>query len=139
MRRATGAVNPLSVLIIAAVVGGLYWLIMFGPKYLDNLDVKEAVDIAIATAKDRGDDALVVTIISSMAKVGWHREEDPESGDLVEKPGLGLAPENIVVERNEDAKTIRITVSYTRDVHLVPFNKWTQARFTVEKGGSFGQ
>ena len=40
--RPTGKVNPIGVLPIAGILFGIYYVVMFGGAYLDNMDVMEA-------------------------------------------------------------------------------------------------
>jgi hypothetical protein len=139
--RPRGSVNPLSVVIIVAAIAGLYWAILYVPMYVDNLSVREAADVGITASKaddERVIEAVLRRINFGQEAVGTHMEEDA-NGDLVEKRGLGLTAENVTVDRNEQAKTIRVVIDYTREIHLKPSSKVRTVSFHVEKEGPISQ
>ena len=100
---------------------------------LDNLDVKEAIDVALNQAQ-RSDDDLQRLILTRLSKVGTHPAED-DFGNAVEEPGLGLTEDNIYIERNEVAGTLLIRVSYDRVVQLKPSKSTYTLSFSPEKEG----
>ncbi len=135
MRRGNpyGRIELGNLVLIAAFVGFVYAVWMFSTPVLDNLDVKEAIDVALNQAQ-RSDDQLERVILSRLSKVGTHQAED-DFGNVVEKPGLGLSEENIYVERNEVAGTLLIRVSYDRVVQLKPSKSTYTFSFSPEKEG----
>ncbi|MHB8879138.1 MAG: hypothetical protein ACYC8T_36020, partial [Myxococcaceae bacterium] len=98
--RAHGRVNIVAVLLIAAVVGGLYWIIMFSSVYLDNLDIKEAVAAAYNGSGRNNDDTLRGIIKGKAAQVGTHKDDDGY-GTVTIQRGLGLKDEDITITRDE--------------------------------------
>ena len=48
--RPTGATNPISILLLVAALAGIYWAVLAGPKYLDNLTVREIAETTIPQA-----------------------------------------------------------------------------------------
>lgn len=133
--RPYGKVNLIGLGIAAVVLYGFWWLFQYGPAYLDNLDVKEAADAALAVAQNKGsDDMLRNTILvrTNVKTLGWHREED-EAGNLVRKEGLGLKPENITIDRDDSTGMITLRVEYDREIELKPFDKVEFRRFVVQK------
>jgi hypothetical protein len=129
--------NPLTVLLFAALAGGAYYAVIFGPLYLDNLGVKEAAEIGITAA--RANEDVVATAVLKKINFGPNPPgshlEETDSGDLVEKPGLGLTEENVSVVKDEATKTVRITIDYARTVRLVPTQSTRTVQFHVEKEG----
>jgi hypothetical protein len=128
------------VLLIAALLGALYWAIMFGPLYIDNLSVREAADIGITFARIN-DDAIINGALRRINigqdgkdPIGSHMEEN-EDGTQVEKPGLALTAENITIERDPAAKTIKVSIDYSRTVRLKPTSNVRTLTFHVEKEG----
>jgi len=142
--RPSGAVNPLAVLLGAAFAAAVYWAVIFGPVYLDNMGVREAIDVGFATAhpveSNRGTDdevraAVLRRINEKPDPVGWHMEEDPKTGEMVEKFGLGLEPDAVTVERDPATSRIRVAVDYSRTVRYKPTQKVRVVSFHVEKEG----
>lgn len=122
---------------VAGALVALYCLIIFAPAYLDNLSVKEAAVAAASRGINASDDLIQGVIINRVNfgqdAVGYHYEEDPETGARTEIRGLGLEPENITVFRNEPARTLTITVAYSRVIRLFPTQRYTTLRFHIEK------
>ncbi len=120
-------------MLIAAFVGFVYAVWMLSPPVLDNLDVKEAIDVALNQAR-RSDDDLKRLILNRLGRVGTHQAED-DFGNLVEKEGLGLTEDNVYIERDEVADTLLIRVTYDRVVQLRPSQYTYTLSFSPEKEG----
>jgi hypothetical protein len=137
-----GSVNPIGVLMIIGLVCATYWAIIFGPAYLDNMSLKEAADVGIGASKDYHDDGVVQQMLArinhGLDPIGSHTEV-AEDGTETVLPGLNLAPENIVVERNENTRRIRISIDYSRDVRMKPTQSIRTLQFHVEKEGPIPQ
>jgi hypothetical protein len=128
-----GRIDLGSLVLIAAFVGFVYGVWMFSTPVLDNLDVKEAIDVALNQAQ-RSDEELERVILQRLSKVGTHQAVD-DFGNLVVEEGLGLTEENIYIERNEVAGTLFIRVSYDRVVQLKPTKSTYTLSFSPEKEG----
>lgn len=132
--RPYGRINLVSLILIAAVVGGLYAVVMIGPIYADNIDVREAVNQAFNQIARNTEEFVRANLREKLRMVGKHKETD-EFGYEKEVPGLGLTDDQIVIERNDPAGTVRIEVSYEREVDLKPFNKTIRLQFNEHKEG----
>jgi hypothetical protein len=135
--RPTGAVNPVSVLLVIAGAGAIYYAVMFGPLYIDNMSVKQAAEVGLTAGRGPEEsirDVVLRTINTGPEAVGTHMEEDAE-GNLVEKRGLGLTEENVSVFKDEAAKTVRISIDYSRTVRLKPTQKTRTVSLHAEKEG----
>jgi hypothetical protein len=126
--------------LIVGLIGALYAAVIFVPAYIDNLSVRESVDAALTRGFTEPDDKLTEAVILKLnggpTAVGYHFEED-ETGAMVEVPGLNIAPEGVVVVRNEGARTMQINVDYDRVVRLKPTRKFKTLHFHVEKEQSY--
>lgn len=135
--RPSGQANFATYLLVIGGVIAVYAAIIFLPPIIDNMSVREQVDIALTKEFNEPDENLVNVVILKLnagpAAVGSHYEEDPESGELVERRGLGIPPEGVVIERDEAAHTMRITVDYSRLIRLSPTQKFKTMTFHVEK------
>ncbi len=134
--RPSGKVNLLAVIILGGVAYGIWWIITFSGVYLDNLDVKDAVESGY-NMSNRLTDLDVGNIIFqkvNSSTVGNH-ESDDGFGNITVKPGLGLKEENLIIVRDEVTKTIKITVEYKRKVALKPLSKIKWVPFRVVKEG----
>ena len=134
--RPSGKVNLIAVVILGAVAYGIWWVITFSGIYLDNIDVKDAVEGAY-NLSNRQDDATIAGSIvgkTNLSTLGNH-EEDDGYGTIKTVGGLGLKEENIVITRDEVAKRISIVVSYQRKVLLKPTSKVKFVKFRVAREG----
>jgi hypothetical protein len=119
--RDSGSVNVVGLLMLAAIVSGIYFGVMLSGAVLDNMDVQGAVDIA-SNQSARDDDVLRNIIKDKLRYVGTHQEDDGFGNLKVEK-GLGLTDDDILIDRDEVKGTVSIKVVYTREVELKPFKK----------------
>lgn len=127
----------MSLALLLAIAGGIYWLIMFSGVYLDNFDVKEAIDIAYNQAgKARSDQELkaLIKMRTNQPTLGTHQEPDPYGG-VRTVPGLGLTDDDITIERDSVNNTIRIQVNYTREVRLKPTLRVQRVSFRPSRMG----
>jgi hypothetical protein len=134
--RPSGKVNLIAVVILGALAYGIWWVITFSSVYLDNIDVKEAVDAGF-NLSNRGDDVAILNAIlakTNASTLGIHDETD-EFGVVTQVGGIGLKEENITVTRDEVLKKISITVEYQRKVFLKPSAKVKYVKFRVQKEG----
>lgn len=134
--RPAGRVNFVSLLVLAAIAGGIYWVIIFSPVYLDNLDVKEAISVAYNQVGKRSPDQLRAEIKAKLndKKLGWHREDDGY-GNVTVVGGLGIQDEQIFIERNDVTNEVLIRVEYEREVVLKPTERVRFIRFSPQKEG----
>src|SRR5262249_30055340 len=113
------------------VVSGAYLAWVYVPLWLDDLDVREAVAAGVGqlTSENSGKDAPAIQtmVAARLGKVGTHWEE--QDGKQVEVPGLGLAADDIQVERSQDGKSGKVAVDYTRTVKLKPLDQYWTLKF----------
>lgn len=130
-----GGVNVLGVLLVFGLVAGAYWLYVYSPVYLDNLDVREGVAEAynIRSSRD-GDLRVAIQRHANDPGVGWHREDDGW-GYVKIVGGLGITDDQITIERDEVNNRITIRVTYSREVQLKPTAQVRHVKFVVEKVG----
>lgn len=116
-------VNKLGTLaVLAALASAIYVAAKVVPLYVDNLDVKEAVEAAFNLAgRNNNDSILRAEIRERTNRMGSHVETDKWGNDQV-LPGLGLTDDQIVIERSRITDNVRIEVTYQREVDLSLFN-----------------
>jgi len=137
----SGKVNPVSVILLLALGGGIYWAVTFVPTYYNNLDVREAVDAAFSRFTVEGEDRAHQYLLSRLNRgtqegiIGHHFEVD-EDGVEHEVPGLGVADEDVTFEFDERTSELTVRVEYDRVVVLRPFQKRRTLHFVVEKTGA---
>jgi hypothetical protein len=111
-----------TVVVLAAVAIAIYVAAKVVPLYVDNLDVKEAVDAAFNLAgRNNNDSILRAEIRERTSRMGSHVETDTWGNDQV-VPGLGLTDDQITIERSRITDNVRIEVNYQREVDLSLFN-----------------
>lgn len=127
--------NVVNLTLTAAVVSGAYLAWMYVPLWLDDLDVREALAAGVGqlTNDNSGKDAPAVQafVASRLASVGTHWEV--QSGAPVEVPGLGIDPDDVLVERSKDGRSGKLTVDYVRTVRLKPTNQYWTVRFQTSR------
>jgi hypothetical protein len=108
--------------VLAAIASAIYVGAKVVPVYVDNLDVKEAVEAAFNLAgRNKNDSILRAEIRDRTGRMGTHVETDTWGNDQI-IPGLGLTDEQIVIERSRVTDNVRIEVTYQREVDLSLFN-----------------
>jgi hypothetical protein len=139
MRAPSGKVSLGGLVLLALLAGAIYVAAMLVPVYVDNLTVKEAVTAAhnraIAVFDER---AMLNTILERTNRLGYHWEYD-KFGKATRVPGLGLKPEQIVIERSEVTSSVLVRVEYDRTVRFKPSKYVRTIHFRVEKEGIPGQ
>ena len=137
MRRPRGAVNLVNTTLFLAVTAVAYLAWLYIPLWLDDLDVREAVSIGFGQLSSGGpslDTARVQRAVADqLSRVGKHWEE--KDGAQVEAFGLGIAPEEVVVERGTDGRRGRVSVEYARTVRLKPLDQTWTVHFHTEQEG----
>lgn len=131
--RDSGKVNVLGLLMLAAIVAGIYFAFMLAPAYTDNMDVQGAIDAAYNQSV-RDDDVLRNIIRDKLRYVGEH-EEDDGFGNLKVVQGLGLTDDDITIDRDGVNEAVTIQVNYSRKIDLKPFKRTMILHFHPRKSG----
>ena len=134
LKSSRGAVNPLSVIVILAILAAVYYVAIFAPAYLDNIDVTDAVVSAYNQTGQAQDETIRTNLRDKLKRIGTHREPN-ENGELVEVLGLGIPDEDVTYEVNPD-NTVTVQVKYVREIRLKPTGKWSKLRFSPSKHGT---
>ncbi len=132
----SGKISITLVLLLAGLVYGGWWVFTWGQIYLDHLEVKDAVAAAANQLKQVDDKDVVFQLVQRLnaPNLGTHKELDDRNREVV-KGGLGIKPEDIVIERNRETKKGTVTVSYSREVELKPMQKIGKKYFVVTRTG----
>jgi hypothetical protein len=121
--------------VLAAIASAIYVAAKVVPVYVDNLDVKEAVEAAFNLAgRNTNDGILRAEIRERTSRMGSHIEWDKWGTDQI-VPGLGLTDDQIVIERSRVTDNVRIEVTYQRAVDLSLFNYVHVMELSVVKEG----
>lgn len=121
-------------LMIAAAIAAIYCGIIFLPVWADNFDVREAVAAAYNTSGRNDDEKLRELIRERTKETATHLAVD-EFGYAVEKPGLGLTDEQILIERDTVRGQIKVEVKYQRRVKMKPLKRIVRWNFEVKREG----
>ena len=125
--------NLVKLTLLLLVAGGAYAGWIFVPLWLDDLDVREAVAVGFGQLPVEGDQRIRELVMAKLRNVGSHWED--QDGKHVEVPGLGIAMDDIQVERNPQASTGRVAIDYTRMVKLKPLDRFWPVHFLAERSG----
>ena len=134
--RASGKVNLILVLILGALVYGVWWGVSYGPSKMDHFDVKEAIIAGYNQAKTDNVQNVRQTVMNKLNDntLGWHYEID-EANVLVRKPGLGIKDEQLTIDKNDVTDMITVSIEYDRVVELKPLEKEEIKHFYFSKTG----
>ncbi len=135
----SGKISFGGLVLLLLIAGGIYLGVMFVPVYVDNFTVKEAVTVAhnrIAQGAD--DESIRNVIMERTSRLGYHWERD-RFDQNIRVPGLGLQPEQIIVERSMVTPSVKIQVDYERRVRFAPSKYVRTIRFRVVREGIPGQ
>jgi len=135
MRPPYGKTSLSGLLLLAAIVGGLYTVVIFGPVYADDLNVREVIEQAHNLINNRATDAQVRGIIKQKLRMVGEHEEQDEMGNVRTVMGLNLADEQIIIDRNEPAGTFFVEIDYEREVRLKPTQRVVKLHFNRRKDG----
>lgn len=130
----SGKVNLIGLVLLAGLVLAVWLGVHFVPLYVDHLDVQHAVRAAHAQVGVESDAQLRREIRESTHEMGTHVETD-SWGNPVERPGLPIPDEDIVIERDTRTGEVSIEVVYTREVSLAPLDRVEVLTFRAEKHG----
>jgi hypothetical protein len=134
VRQTRGAVSVINLLLLLGLVAAGYLAWTFVPVWLDSLDVREASSAAFnRMAVDPDLDRIRSYFLDRTKRIGTHWES--EGATRVEKPGLGLTPADILIERDAAEHTGHIQLDYQREVRLWPTDRFVSVDFHVDKAG----
>jgi hypothetical protein len=112
-----------TVAVLAVLACVIYVAAKIVPLYVDNMDVKEAVEAAHnLSGRNSNDSVLRGEIRDRTRRMGSHVETDSWGTERV-VPGLGLTDEQITIERSPITDNVKIEVVYEREVELSLFNR----------------
>ncbi len=139
MGHPSGKISFGGLVLLTLLAGVIFAAVMLVPVYVDNFTVKEAVAAAHNKAIQVYDEQMMRnTIIERTSRLGYHWEYD-KFGRPTRMPGLGLLPEQIVIERSPVTSSVLIRVEYDRTVRFKPTSYTRTLHFRVEKEGIPGQ
>jgi hypothetical protein len=134
LRRPWGKINLIGLILVLAVVSGIYWLIFFSKAFLDNVDVKEQITGAYNSGTLLDDVGIRRYLQQHTETVGEHQVTDG-FGNVRTAPGLGLQDDDITIIRDDVTQTISIRVDYTRNIVLEPSKKVYALHFHPQVAG----
>jgi hypothetical protein len=106
-----------TVLILLAGIGGIYWIVAYGPAYWDNVDVNHILKQAANMCyRDPRDD-----VVTNWVFVELHRRFDEEvlqNGHIERVMSIDADPQDLRIERTEQPKYVHIWLTYHRSINL---------------------
>lgn len=118
----------------AALVGGLYSVIMFVPLYVDHWDVEDMGNKTFNQFRDLGIEGVRTYVRDQLNRVTFmtHEEDDGFGGTKV-VDGMGMTDDDILVEFDETTKVLHLHFEYKRVVVLKPTQKQRVFKFVYDK------
>jgi hypothetical protein len=108
-RRGERGITFISVLLLLALLGGVYWLLMFGSAYWENQEVKTTLKEAANLCYHEKNDQKVRDFI-----MGRLKNQFPGSGN--QTMSIDLDPGDLRIERTDSPKHVNIWLTYSRTV-----------------------
>ncbi len=120
-RRSAGALDLSAVFWLGLVALAVYFGIMYLPPQVEAYEVKQMLRVVAAGAiRQRDDGAVRREILDRARNIGSHHEI--RDGQELTLPGVVLLDDDVVVNRDEQTKTIILQVRYTKFVEY-PFTQ----------------
>jgi len=136
--RPRGAVNLVTLVLLLGVAAVAYLGWIFIPPWMDHLDMREATAAAFNRMANDADDSRIRTFLLAKANsTGTHWEE--RGGEKVEARGLGLRESDIVIQRDTDSRSARVSIDYQREIRFRPTDYFQTLDFHAEKAGPLPQ
>jgi hypothetical protein len=113
-RSERGGVSWISLLLLAAVVGGGYLGVVWVPLYIEFFEVKQIVaDYMNQAIKNRSDDQLRKNMVAKI-QITVQVPTVDDNGKRVRVPAFPLDESAITWERDETAMSLRVAFEYER-------------------------
>ena len=136
--RRNGETNPVTVLLVLALVGASFYVYHVAPVYMDNMEAKEAASECFNTYWSEGRDRALDRLLNRLnnAKSGTSHLASDENGVEVVVPGLGLERDQIAILENKDTRTLTVRIEYERTIRFAPLKKYKKFHLVAEKVGT---
>ncbi len=135
--RRNGETNPVTIIVILALIAAGFYAFHVGPVYIDNATVREKCAEAFNVYRVNGEDIARQKLTYAVnATIGEHLEVDEDGVERVVK-GLGVPEEGIFLEETDETLTVRVT--YTRTIQFSPLKNRKTFQLMAEKVGKKGQ
>jgi hypothetical protein len=116
-RRPHRGLTFITVLILLAISGGVYWLVAFAEVYWDNQEVKSVLVQGANLAYAEPDDAKVRVFIHRKLHEMFDTEVE-ERGRKTKGMKIELDPEDLRIERTKVPAYVHIWLTYQRSVKM---------------------
>lgn len=136
--RKNGESNPVTILVIIALVAAGFYVFHVGPLYMDNLDAKEAAAEGFNNYFNDGMEAArarMLIRLNAKSPGTSHYELDKEGVESIQ-PGFGLTEDNVTFTFDEHDKRLTVRIEYDRIVEFAPFKKRKVYHLIAEKTGT---
>jgi len=133
-RSARGGISWVTLVLLAAVAGGGYWLWVWAPVYFENYTVKQVVrDYMNQAVKDPDDASLRRNMVLKIRALG-DRDTLDAYGRPARVPWVPLEERDVIWERDTRSQPpmLRVAFEYAREVEYPGLNRSTTKVFTVD-------
>lgn len=134
--RRNGETNPVTIIVILALIAAGFYAYYVVPLYLDNGEARERVTQAFNVYWVDGEAAARDRLQFQLSVIGEHFEVGEDGVEQVVK-GLGIPADDILIEETDASLTVRI--AYSRTVQFSPLKTRKTYQFVAEKVGKKGQ
>lgn len=128
-RRPQRGLTFITVLILLAIAGGIYWLVAYGEVYWDNVEVKSLLVQGANLAYSEPDDAKVRLFLNRKLHEKFDTEVE-EHGRMIKGMKIELDPEDLRIERTKVPAYVHIWLTYQRPVKLPLTSQVRSVTFT---------
>lgn len=125
----------LGYVMVAALLAGVYSVVIFAPIYLDHMDAKDLVNSTFNQFRELGSaEQMQGELIRRFLEVPWETHPvENEYGEVTQKKGMLLDPEQVFVEFDDRTKVLHVRIQYERKVKLKPADKIHVMKFVLER------
>lgn len=137
MRR-NGETNPVTVVLVLALVGAGFYVYHVAPVYMDNMEAKEAATECFNTYWSDGPEVARNRLLNRLngAKSGTSHLGVDENGNEVTLPGLGLENEQVTIALQPETRSLTVRIEYDRTIRFAPLKKYKKFHLVAEKVGT---
>ncbi len=135
--RNNGETNPGTYVVGALLLAGGFYVFHVAPVYWGNLEAKEAASQAFSVYILNGEEAARNDVLFRLNnnKDVTHLEMNDE-GVEEEKPGYGIADDNVKITYDQGTKKLTVRVEYDRIIEFKPLKKRKKFHLVAEKTGT---
>ena len=105
----------ITVLVLLAGAGAIFWIVTYGPAYWDNMEVNRIIrQAANMCYREQRDETVKNFIMIELSRVFPPAADQPRDQPL----SIDLDPQDVRIERSDTPKVVNVWITYHRTINL---------------------